>query len=120
MSLALGGTVRQLLLSVTQELKDEIYMHHLKKKKKLSGTFGGTFLGVCVRCMAQNSSQGLTSVRDLHCYRPTCGSGESDVNRTVVEDCEIAVCQGKTRGQLWAPIAEWVGRDSWKEAISKV
>lgn len=57
---------------------------------------------------------------DLHCYRLSCGSGESDVNRTVVEDCEIAVCQGKTRGQLWAPIAEWVGPDSWKEAISKV
>lgn len=32
-----------------------------------------------------------------------------------MEDCEIAVCQGKTRGQLWAPIAERVGRDSWKE-----
>lgn len=36
----------------------------------------------------------------------------------LVEDCEIAVCQGKTIGQLWAPIAERVGRDSWKEAPS--
>lgn len=28
LSLALGGTVNQLLLSVTQEVRDEIYMHH--------------------------------------------------------------------------------------------
>lgn len=35
----------------------------------------------------------------------------------LVSDCEIAVCQGKTRGQLWA-IAARVGRDSWKEAPS--
>lgn len=42
--------------------------------------------------------------------------GEWCEHNGLVEDCEIAVCQGKTRGQLWAPIAERVGRDSWKEA----
>lgn len=42
------------------------------------------------------------------------------LNRSSAEDCEIAVCQGKTRGQLWAPVAEWAGPDSWKEATAKV
>lgn len=44
------------------------------------------------------------------------GNREQCEHIGLVEDCEIAVCQGKTRGQLWAPIAERVGRDSWKEA----
>lgn len=48
------------------------------------------------------------------------GSGEqgkSDVKHPgLAEDCEIAVCQGKTRGQLWAPIDGRVGRYSWKDA----
>lgn len=44
--------------------------------------------------------------------------GERCEHNGLVEDCEIAVCQGKTRGQLWAPIVERVGRDSWKEAPS--
>lgn len=34
----------------------------------------------------------------------------------LAEDCEIAVCQGKTRGQLWAPVDGRVGRYSWKDA----
>lgn len=65
-----------------------------------------------------------TPVRDSHCccWSPDSGfwhrgeRGERCEHNGLVEDCEIAVCQGKTRGQLWAPIAERVGRDSWKEA----
>lgn len=114
MSLAPGGTGNQLLLSVTQELRWIIYVS--LKKKNTVGNISGS---VC-KVYGSELQSGLTSVRDLHCSRRSCGSGESDVNRTAVEDCEIAVCQGKTRGQLWAPIAEWVGRDSWKEAMSKV
>lgn len=58
-SLALRGTVDQLLPSVTQELRDTT-----KKKKKQSmktwrdkdgpGTFRGTTPVVCVRCVAQS------------------------------------------------------------------
>lgn len=91
-----------------------------KKKKKDCSEHLGEHSGSACKVYGSEPKSGLTSVRDLHCSRLSCGSGESDVNRRVVEDCEIAVCQGKTRGQLWAPMAEWVGRDSWKEATSKV
>lgn len=75
-------------------------------------------------CQARRELQ-QTPVQDPHsCWSQTVSSGteESRERRCehngLVEDCEIAVCQGKTRGQLWAPIAERVGRDSWKEAPS--
>ena len=67
----------------------------------------------------------LTPVQDPHCcWSSTANSGTGESTKSecehngLVGDCEIAVCQGKTRGQLWEPIAEWVGRDSWKEAPS--
>lgn len=78
LSLALRGTVNQLLLSVTQEVRDEIYMHHKKKKKKTVQNIWGNILGVCVcKVYGSEAKSGLTSVRDLHCSRlQSCGSGE--------------------------------------------
>ncbi|TNN57262.1 hypothetical protein EYF80_032521 [Liparis tanakae] len=70
---------------------------------------------ICRYCGHLYQAHTAAGVRQGFLARGGVGREQCEHNG-LVEDCEIAVCQGKTRGQLWAPVAERVGRDSWKEA----